>query len=307
MATKPEVAAVQPTIKPVRTTKDTVVGFAIGGLAACGAVTFTNPWEVVKTRLQLQGELVRAGTLSEASRPYHNSFQALKLVFQKEGIRGCQRGLGVAYVYQVCLNGSRLGLYEPVYTSTVNALGLKSDHALVGAGVFAGATAGVIGAILGSPLYLIKTRRQSYSPVFRQIGFQHQMGSSVGALAEIWKKEGIRGLYRGADAAMARAGVGSAVQMPSYMFGKQLLIDRFHCADSIGTHFGASMFTGVLACLSMNPFDVISTRMYNQGVDPATGKGLLYKNPVDCLLKIVSTEGVGGLYKGFFAHFLRIG
>ncbi|KAJ1949933.1 Mitochondrial oxaloacetate carrier protein, partial [Dispira parvispora] len=31
-------------------------GFLAGGLAACGAVTFTNPWEVVKTRLQLQGE-----------------------------------------------------------------------------------------------------------------------------------------------------------------------------------------------------------------------------------------------------------
>lgn len=26
--------------------KDTMVGFVIGGLAACGAVTFTNPWEV---------------------------------------------------------------------------------------------------------------------------------------------------------------------------------------------------------------------------------------------------------------------
>lgn len=27
-------------------TRDTMIGFVIGGLAACGAVTFTNPWEV---------------------------------------------------------------------------------------------------------------------------------------------------------------------------------------------------------------------------------------------------------------------
>lgn len=27
--------------------KDTALGFVIGGLAACGAVTFTNPWEVI--------------------------------------------------------------------------------------------------------------------------------------------------------------------------------------------------------------------------------------------------------------------
>jgi solute carrier family 25 protein 34/35 len=27
-------------------TKETMVAFVLGGLAACGAVTFTNPWEV---------------------------------------------------------------------------------------------------------------------------------------------------------------------------------------------------------------------------------------------------------------------
>ncbi|KAI9308858.1 mitochondrial carrier domain-containing protein [Cunninghamella echinulata] len=287
--------------------KDTAIGFVIGGLAACGAVTFTNPVEVVKTRLQLQGELVRAGTLSAESKPYHNSFQALKVVFQNEGIRGLQRGLGVAYIYQVCLNGSRLGLYDPVHSAVINTLQLKSNHSLLAAGVFAGGFAGIIGALLGSPLYLIKTRRQSYSPVFKQIGYQHKMTSSWNALSDIYKTEGTKGLYRGASAAMARAGVGSAVQMPSYMFGKQLLMSKFGLSDSISTHFGTSMITGFLVCIAMNPFDVVSTRMYNQGVDPVTGKGLLYKSPIDCFVKMTHTEGVRGLYKGFFAHFLRIG
>ncbi|CAO3638858.1 unnamed protein product [Cunninghamella blakesleeana] len=275
--------------------KDTAIGFIIGGLAACGAVTFTNPVEVVKTRLQLQGELVRAGSLSAEARPYHNSFQALKVVFQNEGICGLQRGLGVAYIYQVCLN------------ATINTLHITSSHGHLAAGVFAGGFAGIIGALLGSPLYLIKTRRQSYSPVFKQIGFQHKMTSSWGALSDIYKSEGIKGLYRGASAAMARAGVGSAVQMPSYMFGKQLLMSKFGLPDTISTHFGTSMITGFLVCIAMNPFDVVSTRMYNQGVDPVTGKGLLYKSPVDCFVKMTHTEGVRGLYKGFFAHFLRIG
>ena len=30
-----------------------------GGVAACMAVTFTNPIELIKTRMQLQGELVK--------------------------------------------------------------------------------------------------------------------------------------------------------------------------------------------------------------------------------------------------------
>jgi solute carrier family 25 protein 34/35 len=32
--------------KPANKAKETALGFVIGGLAACGAVTFTNPWEV---------------------------------------------------------------------------------------------------------------------------------------------------------------------------------------------------------------------------------------------------------------------
>ncbi|KAI9483369.1 MAG: mitochondrial carrier domain-containing protein [Benjaminiella poitrasii] len=304
----------QKKISPINKTKETAIGFIIGGLAACGAVTFTNPWEVVKTRLQLQGELVRAGTLSESARPYHNSFQALKVVFQHEGIRGAQRGLSVAYFYQICLNGSRLGLYEPVFNQTVNVFGLNkaesNSGSILAVGVFSGALAGIVGAVLGSPLYLIKTRRQSYSPVFKSIGYQHESmnkASILSSLKQIYKAEGFRGLYRGADAAMVRAGVGSAVQMPTYMIGKDILVDRFAFPDTVGTHFTTSMFTGVLVCLAMNPFDVISTRMYNQGVDPKTGKGLLYNGPVDCFVKLIKIEGVRGLYKGFLAHYLRIG
>lgn len=262
---------------------------------------------MVKTRLQLQGELVRAGALAASARPYHNSFQALKVVFQNEGLRGIQRGLGVAYVYQIFLNGSRIGLYEPVRDTVVKGLHLRSDQSLLAAGIFAGAVAGVTGAMLGSPLYLIKTRQQSFSPVFKNIGHQHEITSAISALREIYRNEGLKGIYRGVDAAMARAGVGSAVQMPTYMIGKDILISRFGLSDSIGTHFATSMFAGLLVCLAMNPFDVISTRMYNQGVDPVTGRGLLYNGPVDCFIKMTRTEGIRGLYKGFLAHFLRIG
>ncbi|KAM3589680.1 Mitochondrial oxaloacetate carrier protein [Umbelopsis sp. WA50703] len=284
-------------------TKETMTGFVLGGLAACGAVTFTNPWEVVKTRLQLQGELVRSGTLSAEAKPYHNSFQALGLVFRGEGVRGIQRGLGAAYIYQVCLNGSRLGLYDPIR----NIIGHLTGSEGVPTRVASGALAGMAGAALGSPLYLVKTRMQSFSPIFATIGHQHHYKSTFSALSSIFSREGVRGLYRGCDAAMARAGVGSAVQLPTYDYSKRFLKSRFGMVEGTSLHFAASMICGFLVCCAMNPFDVISTRMYNQKVDPVTKIGVLYKNPVDCLVKMVQTEGVGGLYKGFAAHYLRIG
>jgi solute carrier family 25 protein 34/35 len=61
-------------------------------------VTVSNPAEVAKTRLQLQGELVK--NLNESNRVYKNTFDVLAKTARNEGIRGVQRGLGAA----VCLS-----------------------------------------------------------------------------------------------------------------------------------------------------------------------------------------------------------
>lgn len=61
----------------------------------------------MKTRLQLQGELVKAD--ANAPRVYKNVFDVFKKTWKNEGIRGLQRGLMPAYGYQILLNGSRLG------------------------------------------------------------------------------------------------------------------------------------------------------------------------------------------------------
>ncbi|POW14912.1 hypothetical protein PSTT_02504 [Puccinia striiformis] len=70
----------------------TVEGFVSGALGACVAVTFTNPMEVAKTRLQLDGELRTKGT----PKAYTNTFDVLRKTARSEGLRACQKGLGAA-------------------------------------------------------------------------------------------------------------------------------------------------------------------------------------------------------------------
>ncbi|KAJ9618996.1 Mitochondrial oxaloacetate carrier protein [Taxawa tesnikishii (nom. ined.)] len=149
----------------------TIGSFIAGGIAACGAVTVTHSFETIKIRLQLQGELQSA---KDAPRLYKGVLHGMSVVYKNEGMKGLLRGLNCAYIYQMTLNGCRLGFYEPIRTHLNSALLTRSlSHADDPASkslqnlpinIFAGATSGIMGAAAGSPFFLIKTRLQSYSP-----------------------------------------------------------------------------------------------------------------------------------------------
>ncbi|KAI8837434.1 mitochondrial carrier domain-containing protein [Chytriomyces cf. hyalinus JEL632] len=310
---------VSPTQEPKSQLATHARGFIVGAIAACGAVTITNPMEVAKTRLQLQGELSKTAAAAGVPRQYNGALHAFIKIAQNEGLRGIQRGLAPGYWYQAIMNGTRLGFYEPVRNVMQGSIDALAG---VGAGttgvgkvacmIASGASCGMFGAFLGSPLFLVKTRMQSYSPSMA-VGAQHSYvtGGMIKSLIHIYKNEGIPGLWRGADAAMIRTGVGSAVQLSTYDASKETLLKSgwFKPAGkdgSISLHFAASAFTSLFVCIAMNPFDVIMTRMYNQN-HAKGGQGAMYASFVDCFAKTVRTEGPLALYKGFSAHYLRIG
>ncbi|KAJ6483906.1 mitochondrial carrier domain-containing protein [Mycena vulgaris] len=297
----------------------TAEGFVCGGVAASIAVTVSNPAEVAKTRLQLQGELAKSGT----EKVYKNAFDVISKTYRNEGVRGMQRGLGPAAccpIY-ILLNGSRLGFYEPFRRNINKLIGRRPDEQLPATAVIAGATSGAVGASLGNPLFLIKARMQAYSPAL-PVGAQHYYKNSFHAVSTIFRAEGPRGLIRGIDAAILRTSMGSSVQLPSYNLTKNFLVSReILPANSAWTFLASSAVSGVCVCLVMQPADTALTRMYNQPtVLGPNGKmvGTLYKNPINCLWKTAKTEGVRGWYKGTFpqsfcspksrstAHFLRI-
>ncbi|KAJ5457905.1 hypothetical protein N7475_009293 [Penicillium sp. IBT 31633x] len=273
----------------------TAGAFIAGGIAACGAVTVTHSFETVKIRLQLQGELQNK---KEAVKKYRGVLHGVKVILQNEGPRGLFRGIGSAYIYQVLLNGCRLGFYEPIRSNLTTALYDDPKIQSLGVNVVAGAASGVIGAAAGSPFFLVKTRLQSNSP-FLPVGTQHNYKNSWDGLSKIYKGEGIKGIYRGVDAAMIRTSFGSAVQLPTYFFVKRRLTRHLDMKDGPALHLASSAASGFVVCCFMHPPDTIMARMYNQ-------TGNLYGGVLDCLFKTVRTEGPLAIYKGFFAHLARI-
>ncbi|KAI9043507.1 putative mitochondrial oxaloacetate transporter (Oac) [Aspergillus affinis] len=273
----------------------TTGAFIAGGIAACGAVTVTHSFETVKIRLQLQGELQAK---ADAAKKYRGVGHAVKVILQNEGPKGLFRGIGVAYIYQILLNGCRLGFYEPVRTTLTSAIYKDPQVQSLGINVLAGASSGIIGAAAGSPFFLVKTRLQSYSP-FLPVGTQHNYRNSFDGLRKIYTTEGVNGLYRGVGAAMVRTGFGSSVQLPTYFFAKRRLTRHLGMEEGPALHLASSTASGFVVCCVMHPPDTIMSRMYNQ-------TGNLYKGVFDCLYKTIRTEGLLAIYKGYFAHLARI-
>ncbi|KAL5376830.1 hypothetical protein DPSP01_010241 [Paraphaeosphaeria sporulosa] len=273
----------------------TLGSFIAGGIAACGAVTVTHGFETVKIRLQLQGELQAK---KDAPRLYRGVIHGVGVILKNEGPRGLLRGLNCAYVYQMTLNGCRLGFYEPTRKFITNAIYKDDSVQSFGINLFSGASSGILGAAAGSPFFLVKTRLQSYSP-FLPVGTQHHYKGAADGMSQIYRNEGIKGLYRGVVPAMIRTGFGSSVQLPTYFFAKRRLVKHFGMDEGMPLHIASSTASGFVVCCVMHPPDTVMSRMYNQ-------TGNLYSSAFDCLYRTVKTEGLLAVYKGYFAHLARI-
>ncbi|XP_017020009.1 solute carrier family 25 member 35 [Drosophila kikkawai] len=273
--------------------------FVLGGVAAMGAGVFTNPVEVIKTRIQLQGELAARGSHAQ---PYKSVFQAFVTVAKNDGILGLQKGLAPALCFQFVINSFRLS----IYTHAVEKGWVHNSRGEISfaRGMFWGALGGVVGSYCASPFFLIKTQLQAQAAKQIAVGYQHPHTSMSDAIRQIYRKNGVFGLWRGSMANVGRATTASAVQIATFGQAKSLLKESGVITHPTCLSFCSGLAAGSFVSVAITPLDVITTRLYNQGVD-AHGRGLYYNGWLDCVLKILRSEGVHGLYKGFWPIYLR--
>ena len=204
----------------------------LAGTAGTCAGILTNPLEVVKTRIQLQGELRSRGQYTVH---YRNVFHGLLAITRSEGVKALQKGLVPAIGYQFLLNATRLGLFQ-----TADNAGLMRDSqgdiqfaSLVAVSL----AAGPAGALVSSPLFMIKVQQQSRTGVTAiAVGHQHDSVSSVSAAVKtILQRHGVSGLWRGASGSLTRSAIGTVIQLPTIAYCK-LLIQRFQVSDAAERH-----------------------------------------------------------------------
>nr|CAD7607498.1 unnamed protein product [Timema genevievae] len=279
-----------------------VTDFLLGGVAAVGAGIVSNPLEVVKTRLQLQGELKARGLYTVH---YRNFFHAFYVVVKADGLLALHKGLVPGLWYQFLANGTRLGIYKWVddHGWMTNEKGQVSLLKAIGVSM----SASYLGRFISSPFFMVKTHLQAQAAKSVAVGHQHAHSGMTRAFLNIYKEHGVPGLWRGVIGAMPRSAVGSASQLVSFSTCKEVL-DGYQVfrEKPLLNFFVSSMVGGVFISVFMTPFDVVMTRMYNQGVD-SEGKGHLYKNVTDCFIKIWHSEGLYGFYKGFVPSYARLG
>uniref|UniRef100_A0A7N2MWH4 Mitochondrial uncoupling protein 5 n=1 Tax=Quercus lobata TaxID=97700 RepID=A0A7N2MWH4_QUELO len=264
-------------------------GFVEGGIASIIAGASTHPLDLIKVRMQLQGESNPA-----LVQPYRPTVAALNTPN--------------GYVSLHIAPPPRVGLVS-IGTQIVKSEGataLFSDTAAklpIMKKIVAGLVAGSVGAAVGNPADVAMVRMQADGrlPIEQRRSYK----SVVDAIGQMSKQEGIASLWRGSALTVNRAMIVTASQLSTYDQVKEMILEKGVMSDGIGTHVTASFAAGFVASVASNPIDVIKTRVMNMKLE--AGGVAPYSGALDCAMKTVRTEGVMALYKGFIPTISRQG
>jgi len=170
--------------------------------------------------------------------------------------------------------------------------------------LLSGATAGAVGKILFHPIDTCKSQVQAAGS---------SVSSAVGAFRQTLAKGGVLGLYRGIGAVLIGGTPATMIYLTSYeTIKKEMTLISNTSSIKIpdyAIHFSCGMAAEAISCIVFVPVDVVKERMqvYQTFDKTPSNAGLIYRNSWDSFRKILSKEGVGGIYRGYGATLLSFG
>ena len=176
-------------------------GFMSGAVTSC----VLTPIELVKCKLQVQDVL----TSPNATR-YNSAFSILVHAVKQKGIRGLYTGHLGTFLRESIGGAAWFGCYEAISKALITYTGATSKHDLSPVQcAFAGAISGMFFNAALFPADVIKSRQQTQD-------FKTSTKSFLATGRELYRGEGIRGLYRGLGITLARSCPASGVMFLTY-------------------------------------------------------------------------------------------
>ncbi|XP_047107357.1 mitochondrial uncoupling protein Bmcp [Schistocerca piceifrons] len=265
--------------------------FVYGGLASCAAEFGTFPIDTTKTRLQIQGQKIDS---NYAELKYRGMIDAFCKITKKEGFGALYAGIWPAVLRQATYGTIKFGTYYSL--KRIVSQGKEDDVAV---NVCCAVIAGMVSSAIANPTDVLKVRMQV-------LGGQRGL---LDCFQEVYRYEGVGGLWRGVGPTAQRAAVIAAVELPVYDFCKQHLMTTF--GDHVANHFISSFIASLGSAVASTPIDVVRTRLMNQrklkAVTRDTKSVRIYTGSIDCLVQTVKNEGFLALYKGFIPTWVRMG
>lgn len=233
----------------------------IGATAGMGGIIAVYPVDVVKTRMQ-------------HSRVSSSALQVLNNIVKHEGVVSFYKGLGPQLCGTVPDKAISLATREYVR-------GKFADPSAFAASLASAVASGVTQSVVMNPVEIVKVRMQIDSSL-----------SAVGILREL----GLRGVYRGYSACVARDVMFAATYFTLYDYAKRRL--QIEDGTSLGWSMAAASTAGVPAAFFSTPLDVLKTRMQARGAAPL--------GFVRTLQQVHSDGGVHALFAGWGPRVGRI-
>ena len=202
-------------LKDQNTGNISVLGEVVsGGTAGASQVIFTNPLEIVKIRLQVQGEAAKLN-------PAHVRIGAGTIV-KELGIKGLYKGAGACLLRDIPFSSIYFTAYSHLKTDFFHegrqmADGSKKNLSPLEL-LAAGAIAGMPASYLATPADVIKTRLQ----VIPRPGQQTYHGI-LDAANKIYSQEGFTAFFKGGPARVFRSSPQFGVTLLSYELIQRLL------------------------------------------------------------------------------------
>jgi len=178
-------------------------------VAAAMAESLTFPIDIVKTRLQLQGEMQKQASSNGA-------FRTAAAIIRQEGISGLYAGVSPAVARHIPYSGTRIMVFE----SLRNSASPSADSPLLAtiAKMGMGLAAGAMGQFVAVPADLVKVRMQADGRLVAagKIASPRYRGMTDALRKIVAHEGGILALWRGATPAIQRAALANLGELATY-------------------------------------------------------------------------------------------